>query len=160
MPGIDSVARDVARESWVLGDAAPKGGEATVASGLQRDIAQLYANEYIAQWDGLLADIAVVPFRGMQNAAEVVNILSAPTSPLKLLLTSAAKETQLSRAPDIGGALGDKAAAALQGATAAATGAANKLAGIVGQIAVPAIPPHGQPAAAPFPPLPQFLRVA
>ncbi len=144
MPGLASVARDVARESWVLGDAAPKGGEATISSGLQRDIAQLYTNDYIAQWDGLLADIAVVPFRGMQNAAEVVNILSAPTSPLKLLLTSAAKETQLSRAPDIGGGLGDKAAAAVQGATAAASGAANKLAGIVGQSAVPAIPSYGQ----------------
>src|SRR5260221_8715774 len=157
MPGLASVARDVARESWVLGDAAPKGGEATVSSGLQRDIAQLYTNEYIAQWDGLLADIAVVPFRGMQNAAEVVNILSAPTSPLKLLLTSAAKETQLSRAPDIGGALGDKAAAALQGATAAATGAANKLAGIVGQSAVPAIPSYGQAVDDHFRRLPEFV---
>src|SRR5258708_12986655 len=128
MPGLASVARDVARESWVLGDAARKGGEATVSSGLQGGIGQVYTNEYIAEWDGLLADIAVVPFRGMQNAAEVVNILSAPTSPLKLLLTSAAKETQLSRAPDIGGALGDKAAAAIQRATTPPTRAAPALA--------------------------------
>ncbi|HET7594952.1 MAG TPA: type VI secretion system membrane subunit TssM, partial [Stellaceae bacterium] len=145
MPGLASVARDVARESWVLGDAAPKGGEAAISSGLQRDIAQLYTNDYIAQWDGLLSDIAVVPFRGMQNAAEVVNVLSAPTSPLKLLLTSVAKETQLNRAPDIAGGVGDKAAAALQGATAAATGAANKLASIVGQSALPTPPSYGQP---------------
>jgi type VI secretion system protein ImpL len=105
----------------------------------------------------LLADIAVVPFRSMQNAAEVVNILSAPTSPLKLLLTAAAKETQLSRAPDIAGIAGDKAAAALQSATAAATGAANKLAGIVGQSAVPSIPSYGQAVDDHFRPLQQFV---
>ena len=157
LPGLASVSRDVARESWVLGDAAPKGGEAVISSGLQRDIAQLYANDYITQWDGLLADVAVVPFRSMQNAAEVVNILSAPTSPLKLLLTAAAKETQLSRAPDIAGVAGDKAAAALQNATAAATGAANKLAGIVGQSAVPSIPSYGQPVDDHFRQLQQFV---
>jgi type VI secretion system protein ImpL len=146
MPGLAKVAHDQASESWVLGDAAPKGGEAAISSSLQRDIAQLYTNDYIAQWDGLIADIAVVPFRGMQNAAETVNLLSSPTaSPLKLLLTSIAKETQLTRAPDIGGALGGKAAAAAQNATAGATAAANKLAGIVGQAAIPTPPSYGQP---------------
>src|SRR6185437_9715682 len=133
-----------ASESWVLGDAAPKGGEAAISSSLQRDIAQLYTNDYIAQWDALIADIGVVPFRGMQNAAETVNLLSSPTSsPLKLLLTAVAKETQLTRAPDLG--LGDKAAAAVQNATAGATAAANKLAGIVGQTAIPTPPSYGQP---------------
>src|SRR5260370_630694 len=78
------------------------------------------------------------------NAGPAADRVFVRTSPLKLLLISAAKETQLSRAPDIGGALGDKAAAAVQGATAAASGAANKLAGIVGQSAVPAIPSYGQ----------------
>ena len=144
MPGLAKVARDQASESWVLGDAAPKGGEAAISSGLQRDITQLYTNDYIAQWDGLLADIGIVPFRGMQNAAETVNLLSSPTSsPLKLLLTSVAKETQLSRLPDLG--LGDKAAAAMQNAAAGATAAASKLAGIVGQSVVPAPPSYGQP---------------
>ncbi|HEX7968786.1 MAG TPA: type VI secretion system membrane subunit TssM [Stellaceae bacterium] len=144
LPGLGSVARDMARESWVLGDAAPKGSEASISSSLQRDIAQLYVNDYIAQWDGLLSDIAVAPFRGMQNAAEAVNILSSPTSPLKLLLVAVAKETKLSRAPDIAGAAGDKAAAAVQDATNAASAAANRLAGVVGQTAVPAVPTYGQ----------------
>jgi type VI secretion system protein ImpL len=146
MPGLAKVARDQASESWVLGDAAPKGGEAAISSGLQRDIVQLYTNEYIAQWDGLIADIGIVPFRGIQNAAETVNLLSSPTSsPLKLLLISVARETQLSRAPDLAGTLGDKAAAAVQGATAGVAAATNKLAAIVGQSVVPAVPNYGQP---------------
>jgi type VI secretion system protein ImpL len=49
MPGLAKVAHDQASESWVLGDAAPKGGEAAISSSLQRDIVQLYTNDYITR---------------------------------------------------------------------------------------------------------------
>jgi type VI secretion system protein ImpL len=144
LPGLADVALTMARERWVLGSAAPQGSEASLSSSLQQDIAKLYTADYIRQWDGLLADLTIVPFRGLQSAADATNVLSSPTlSPLKLLWTAIAKETQLSRPPDLGAA--GQLAAAAQQASAAATAAANKLSAVVGTPAVAALTPsYGQ----------------
>jgi type VI secretion system protein ImpL len=143
LPGLADVALTMARERWVLGSAAPEGSDASLSSSLQHDIAQLYTTDYIRQWDGLLADITIVPFRGVQSAADATNALSSPTaSPLKLLWTAIAKETALSRPPDLGG--GAALGAAAQQATAAASAAASKLSAVIGQPAAALTPSYGQ----------------
>ncbi|MFP3435618.1 ImcF-related family protein, partial [Paraburkholderia sp. SIMBA_061] len=56
---------------------------------------QLYYDEYIKQWDALLADVAVVPFDGVEKGARVANVLAAPDSPLKAFMLAASQETTL-----------------------------------------------------------------
>jgi type VI secretion system protein ImpL len=140
LPALATASRDMAKEAWVLGDAAPKGGEAT----LERDIGQLYAEEYIRTWDGMINDIGVPRFRDMGHGAEVLNVLSSPTSPLKTIYVAISRETKLTKLPDAASLLpAGVPAAAAQAAAGAAAGAAGKVAAALG-VGAPPIPPAAQ----------------
>jgi len=91
----------LAEEQWVLGlDQAQQQD----AVGLAADVRRLYQQDYIRQWDALLADIDFVPITNVAQAADVLRVISGPSSPLKKLLQAVARET------DLGGM--DKAVAA------------------------------------------------
>ncbi len=85
---------DVAKDSWVLAQqeavSAPASAEQTSAA-----LLQLYYNDYIAQWDALLADVAIAPFGTLDGGARITNTLAGTESPLKKFLVAAAKETTL-----------------------------------------------------------------
>ena len=84
----------LAEEQWVLGlDQAQQQD----AIGLAADVRRLYLQDYIRQWDALLADIDFVPVTNVSQAADVLRVISGPTSPLKKLLQAAARETDLSQ---------------------------------------------------------------
>ncbi|MHC6223455.1 type VI secretion system membrane subunit TssM [Pseudomonas sp. X10] len=83
----------LAEESWVLGreERADEGDAARLAD----DVRQLYYQDYIRHWDALLADLDFVSITSVGQAADVLRVLSGPTSPLKKLLQAVAKETDL-----------------------------------------------------------------
>ncbi|MDO7901469.1 type VI secretion system membrane subunit TssM [Pseudomonas sp. K1(2024)] len=85
-------AETLAEERWVLGREL---SEASDAKRLADDVRQLYYQDYIRQWDALLADLDFVPITSAGQAADVLRVLSGPTSPLKKLLQAVAKETDL-----------------------------------------------------------------
>ena len=62
---------------------------------LAADVRRLYFQDYQRQWDALLADIDFVPITSVAQAADVLRVISGPTSPLKKLLVAVAKETDL-----------------------------------------------------------------
>lgn len=136
LPQAAEIATTMARESWVLGQAAPHVDAAT----LQSQVINLYLADYTAQWDRLLSEVTVAPFHGMREAADVLNVLARPDSPLKQFYVAAAQETALTRPePTQGGA-----ASAAQSAAAKAAGAApNALKKLLGG-ALAAGPPPGQ----------------
>ncbi|SEJ19330.1 type VI secretion system membrane subunit TssM [Paraburkholderia diazotrophica] len=107
----DAAVIDVARDDWVLGREesvlTPNGIE-----DLQSAMTRLYYDEYIRQWDALLADIDVVPFDGVEKGARVANLLAAPDSPLRALMLAAAQETTLGTVKT-GGSLAGQGVAAL-----------------------------------------------
>ena len=119
LPEVLSVAARVRDEAWVLG---PRGEVETSPAGLARigrDVLGLYSTDYVARYDGLLADIDIVPVESLSHATEVVNVLSGPASPLAAILQAVARETRLTRpAPEPG----------VAGAAAGAAGAAAELA--------------------------------
>ncbi|KIH81103.1 type VI secretion system membrane subunit TssM [Pseudomonas batumici] len=85
-------ANTVAEEQWVLGrDAAEQQNVASLAA----DVRRLYFQDYLRQWDALLADIDFVPITSVAQASDVLRVLSGPTSPLKKLLVAVSKETDL-----------------------------------------------------------------
>ncbi len=85
---------DVAKDSWVLAQQEQVAGAGSTEQ-IKAAILQLYFNDYIAQWDGLLADVGIAPFSTLDQGARITNILSGTDSPLRKFLLAAARETTL-----------------------------------------------------------------
>ncbi len=98
LPRVLEVSEEIASDSWVLG--GPIEVDDRQLGLLQRDVTALYLDEYAQRWQGILSDLSIVPFRNLQNATDVLNILSGANSPLKNLLTAIATETTLTTPPE------------------------------------------------------------
>lgn len=98
-------AGTLAEEQWVLGrDQADQQNVASLAA----DVRRLYFQDYLRNWDALLADIDFVPITSVAQAADVLRVLSGPSSPLKKLLVAVAKETDLQQEEKLLAAQGKK----------------------------------------------------
>jgi type VI secretion system protein ImpL len=88
---------DVEKERWVLAqqEAASLNSD---AAQVRAAVLQLYYEDYIAEWDRLLADVGVTSFANLEQGARIANLLSGPESPLKKFMVAAAKETKLGAA--------------------------------------------------------------
>ncbi|MCG5240216.1 type VI secretion system membrane subunit TssM [Azospirillum doebereinerae] len=168
LPALPKVAKALVEENWVLGQ--PSSGPQALASAqtLEKGILAVYLDRYARQWDEVLGDVVIVPLRGLNQAADVLNSLSGPQSPLKLWLTAMVRETTLAPGPqDKGNAAGGPAApvaggplagvaqqaqAAEKALDASGTNAAY-LARLAGVSLQPAGPPPGQPINDHFQPL-------
>jgi type VI secretion system protein ImpL len=97
-PLLVTVTQDITDEGWVLGRSA-RGVSDTIrgANKLRRDVMGLYLDDYTRQWDRMLADVGTKPFSTLQEGLDQLSLLSAPSSPLRDLLTSIDAQTQLSR---------------------------------------------------------------
>jgi len=116
-----AVAGKILAEKWILGPRFDQVSKNTDLTTLSSRVRSLYYREYIQIWDQLLNDIRIIPFSSMKQAAEVLNILSGPTSPLRRLLTIVDHETSLGRLPG--------------GVQKAAAVADKKLSGLTGTLA-------------------------
>jgi type VI secretion system protein ImpL len=98
LPILPSVTQDISEDRWVLGKADPgvTGAIAEVTK-LRRDVLGLYLDDYVRQWDGLLADVTIKPFGNLQQGLDELNLLAAPDSPLRDLLQGIDTQTQLSK---------------------------------------------------------------
>jgi type VI secretion system protein ImpL len=126
-------------EAWVLGTSSNGAGVARMATTLT-EVRQLYLNEYIKTWDSLLADLRLIPSASLQGSIQTITLLSAPDSPLKLLLNGVAKETKLATGNDKSAEAA--AAGLLDKATAAMRSTADKLMGTPAANAQPAAKPE------------------
>lgn len=77
-------------EEWVLGDrhAAPLDKTKTIA-----ELRERYRNDYVKAWATYLHSAAIVPYRGVKDAAERLAALSGPQSPLLALLSVASRQS-------------------------------------------------------------------
>ncbi|KPH85990.1 type VI secretion protein VasK [Komagataeibacter intermedius AF2] len=99
LPALAHVTRDVADESWVLGPQMAVAPASPAMSGLEHDVLALYATDYEAHWDAMLADLNLRPATTTAQAAQNLYVLSSPQSPLARLLGSAVTQVQLSPPP-------------------------------------------------------------
>jgi len=100
-----SQAGTLAEEQWVL--ARDQAEQQNVLS-LAADVRRLYFQDYLRQWEALLADIDFVPITSVAQAADVLRVISGPTSPLKKLLVAVARETDLQQENQLLAAQGTK----------------------------------------------------
>ena len=92
-------ARLVADESWVVGqDPGIATGGADVAT-LEQQVAQLWADDAIAQWSALLGDLDLLPFGTRERAENQLYLLSSPQSPLRDMLVSIAHALAIGKLP-------------------------------------------------------------
>ena len=93
------VAKQIQRDSWVLGPGAEAKQSQAALLKLSRDVLDLYYNDYISRYDQLLGDIDIIPMESLSHAVEVTNVLSGPTSPIVNVLNAVDHEIQLTADP-------------------------------------------------------------
>jgi type VI secretion system protein ImpL len=94
---VDLAIADVVKDNWVLDRREAVGGVDDAAQ-VKVAVTQMYYDEYIRQWDALLADVVLARFAGLDQAARSMNLLSGPDSPLRKFLQAAARQTTLEKA--------------------------------------------------------------
>jgi type VI secretion system protein ImpL len=105
---LDLVKR-FSQDNWVMGDSAFDMKSAALMASQVMDI---YADDYIQTWDGVVNDVQVVPLRSLAQTADVLGVLGGPTSPLKGLLATVDANTNMAKPPEGGATVASVAAAA------------------------------------------------
>ncbi|HRX70434.1 MAG: type VI secretion system membrane subunit TssM [Gammaproteobacteria bacterium] len=86
-------------ESWILGSALQISTDPADQQRLVDEICRLYLGDFYQQWQGLLADVQIKPFNDLNTALEILQVLSAPASPLRTLIETVVRETALAQPP-------------------------------------------------------------
>jgi type VI secretion system protein ImpL len=141
LPSLDSAAKGVVSESWVLGQRVELDPNGPQMRALRDDIILLYETDFARAWDATLADLNLVQMRSLPRAAQDLYIIESPESPMRALLVSIAQQLRLSVPPgapakpvqDVSVAASDSAADQLKAVLGRAQPAAN---------ATPAAPGH------------------
>src|SRR4030095_13173260 len=82
------------QDSWVLGE---EGFDLNESARLSNEVIEIYEKDYIRAWDEVLDDIKLVPFKDLAQAADLLNLLAGPTSPLRNLLVTVEAHTNLTK---------------------------------------------------------------
>ncbi|SFV04684.1 type VI secretion system membrane subunit TssM [Pseudoduganella namucuonensis] len=93
---IDAAIADVVKDSWVLDQREAVTTPADAAQ-MKAAVQQMYYEDYIRQWDALLADVTLAPFTTLDQAARVIASVSGQESPLRKFLQAAVKQTRLDK---------------------------------------------------------------
>ncbi|WP_159999500.1 type VI secretion system membrane subunit TssM [Roseomonas sp. 18066] len=91
LPALPGAVRAAAAEGWVLGPEAAAAGAEDPAQ-LEAAVLALYARDYGDAWQAMLDELVLPPFAGLPAAAEGLNILGAPNSPLRDILRAISRE--------------------------------------------------------------------
>ncbi len=93
-----ALAARLRAEKWVLGLEDTDLGRRALEQ-LDRDLRALYVQDYIRVWDDLLADLSIVRFQNINQSIEVLEILSSRSSPMRSILQTVERNTELTRIP-------------------------------------------------------------
>ncbi len=95
----EQVAEEFAEDRWVWGD---EGQPAVKSARLVAAVTEIYEDDYIAHWDGVLKDLDIVPLGSLERAKDALEVLARPTSPLRGFLKAVDEQTFLVKPPEPG----------------------------------------------------------
>jgi type VI secretion system protein ImpL len=105
-------------QGWVLGTEGPGaldtakdllGGE-----GVAEQVRRLYLQDYVRVWDEFIADVKLKKASSLSESIQTARILSAPDSPIPLLMKAIVRETTLTTKQEAEKDIADKAADKLE----------------------------------------------
>lgn len=99
LPRLGQVVREAAAETWVLGPEAAASAEGDPVQ-LEQAVLRAYAEQYAAAWQALMDDLVLPPFPSLQAAAEGLNVLGAPNSPMRDLARAIARQLSPGTPPE------------------------------------------------------------
>ncbi len=99
LPNLETIAAEQAFDSWVIGTSDNEVRDELILAELQRDILRLYYDDYIEQWERLIRDVTLRQLGDLNQSVQALNVIAGPSSPLKLMLEAALKETRLTVPP-------------------------------------------------------------
>ena len=106
--GTLSLVKQFSEDSWVMGDSA---FDVQSSTRMASQVMDLYADDYIKTWDGILNDVKVVPLNSLGQTADVLGLIGGPTSPLRGLLVTVEANTNMTKPPEGGASVMSKATA-------------------------------------------------
>jgi type VI secretion system protein ImpL len=97
LPLLDREADLAVKRNWILTDAKQRQPVAIPAmlEQVKADATGIYLQEFSFKWDQLINGISVKPITTLDESLRALNVLSAPTSPIRLLVATAALQTSL-----------------------------------------------------------------
>jgi type VI secretion system protein ImpL len=99
LPALSTATREVASESWVMGQKVPASLDPEQQAELANSVVKYYLDDYAKAWDALIQDLEIVPLRSLPQAAQDLYVLASPQSPMKELLTAIARQVTLTEPP-------------------------------------------------------------
>ncbi len=99
LPNLANTAAQAALDRTVFSGGCAESAQISTEL-LEQDILKLYYDDFIAQWDGLLRDITLVPIEDLATANANLKDLSSTDSALRRLLLAVVQETNLTRSEE------------------------------------------------------------
>jgi type VI secretion system protein ImpL len=94
---LPTIADQLQRDNWVLGDAGKLSVITAQFDSLARDLINLYSQEFIGAWKQGLEKLRMRPLNVGKPKYDALNAAAASTSPIRLLIESIRDETALTR---------------------------------------------------------------
>lgn len=143
---VDGVVKDLAsEETWVLGIKESETAKRAQTPGgkeqLTNEVKRIYLQDYATHWERFVGDITLIKSNGLAHSIQTARILSAPDSPLVLLLRAVIREVTLS-ASDPKNAIDKAVDGVSHKVNDAAKAAKEKLGELIGTQAQPTAAPN------------------
>lgn len=94
-----NVSQRLVDDSWVLGEFASETATQQSTDALQQSVTQQYFDEYIEIWESLISSVQIKPVSDLNDAAQLIALLTETRSPLKNLLVVTGEQTLLAEPP-------------------------------------------------------------
>jgi type VI secretion system protein ImpL len=94
---LPTIADQLQRDNWVLGDAGKLGAVTSQFDNLTRDLLAIYTKDFGAAWKQSLEKLRMRPLNVGKPRYDALNASAASTSPIRLLIESIRDETALTR---------------------------------------------------------------
>jgi type VI secretion system protein ImpL len=117
LPELPEAARQATYDAWVLGSGGGGNDPTTNPAAVERQVTGLYLQDFAQHWDRLIGDVSIARVGDLQGALRLLDVLSSPSSPIRLLVVAASNATNLSHPPSNSG----PSAAASEGSVSAAS---------------------------------------